>query len=86
MQLKIDVSLDQDQGDETVDVVTLESNCPPGSSSSSSDRDILSGSEHIQLVSPITPLKVFRSAGKRFSNLPFAEMLPFHDLFAVTKD
>ena len=75
LQLRIDVSLDQDkdenQGQEIVysqsaensyvDVVTLESYCPPSSSSSSSSSDgTMSGPEHVEIISPNTPPKVFK--------------------------
>ena len=57
-----------------VDVVTLESDCPPSSSSSSSSSDgTMSGPEHVEIISPNTPSKVFKSASKRFINLSFAE-------------
>ena len=72
LELRIDVSLDQDK-DSYVDVVNLESDCPIASSSSSSDGGNISGPEHVELVSPTTPPKVFRSASKRFSSLSFAE-------------
>ena len=57
------------------DVVNLESDRPPVSSSSSSDGDggNIPGPEHVELVSPTTPPKVFRSASKRFTSLSFAE-------------
>ena len=67
LELGIDVSLDQDK-DSYVDVVNLESDCPIASSSS--DGGNISGPEHVQLVSPTTPPKVFRSASK---SLSFAE-------------
>ena len=39
-----------------VDVVTLESDCPPLSSSSSSSSDgTMSGPEHVEIISPNTP-------------------------------
>ena len=72
LELRIDVSLDQDK-DSYVDAVNLESDCPIVSSSSSSDGGNISGPEHVELVSPMTPPKVFRSASKRFSSLSFAE-------------
>ena len=88
LQLRIDVSLDQDKDENPnqdqeivcsqsaensdVDVVTLESDCPPLSSSSSSDGTV-SGPEHVKIISPNTPPKVFKSARKRFTNLSFAE-------------
>ena len=72
LELRIDVSLDQDK-DSYVDVVNLESDCPIASSSNSSDGGNISGPEHVELVSPTTPPKVFRSASKRFSSLSFAE-------------
>ena len=84
LQLRIEVSLDQDKDknqeeeeiiyiqNSDVDVLNLESDCPPSSSSSSSDSN-MSGSEHVEIISPNTPPKVFRSASKRFSNLLFAE-------------
>ena len=74
LELRIDVSLDQDK-DSYVDVVNLESDCPIASSSSSSSSDggKISGPEHVELVSPTTPPKVFRSASKRFFSLSFAE-------------
>ena len=56
------------------DVVTLESDCLPSSSSSSSSSDgTMSGPEHVEIISPNTPPKVFKSASKRFTNLSFAE-------------
>ena len=82
LELRIDVSLDQDKDENQeiiysqnsdVDVVNLESDFPPSSSSSSSDGAIISGPEHVELVSPTTPPKVFRSASKRFTSLSFAE-------------
>ena len=86
LELRIDVSLDQakDENQEKIiysqnsdeDVVNLESDSPPlSSSASSSDGDggNMSGPEHVELVSPTTPPKVFRSASKRFSSLSFAE-------------
>ena len=84
LELRIDVSLDQDKDENKeiiysqnsdVDVVNLESDCPPASSSSSSDGDggNISGPEHVELVSPTTPPMVFRSASKRFTSLSFAE-------------
>ena len=86
LQLRIDVSLDQDKNENqvivysqsaensNVDVVTLESDCPPSSSSSSSSSDgTMSGSKHVEIISPNTPPKVFKSASKRFTNLSFAE-------------
>ena len=88
LQLRIDVSLDQDKDENQdqvivysqstensdVDVVTLESDCPPlSSSSSSSSDDTMSGPEHVEIISPNTPPKVFNSASKRFPNLSFAE-------------
>ena len=82
LELRIDVSLDQDKDENQeiiysqnsdVDVVNLESDCPPVSSSSSSDGGNISGPEHVELVSPTTPPKVFRSASKRFTSLSFAE-------------
>ena len=72
LELRIDVSLDQDK-DCYVDVVNLESDCPIANSSSSSDGGNISGPEHVELVSPTTPPKVFRSASKRLSSLSFAE-------------
>ena len=84
LQLRIDVSLDQDKDEyqevvysqsaenSDVDVVTLESDCPPSSSSSSSDGTV-SGPEHVEIISPNTPPKVFKSASKRFANLSFVE-------------
>ena len=84
LQLRIDVSLNQDKDENQeiaysqssdnsdVDVVTLESDCPSSSSSSSSDGTI-SGPEHVEIVSPNTPSKVFKSASKRITNLSFAE-------------
>ena len=76
LQLRIDVSFHQDKDENQnqdqeivysqnaensdVDVVTLESDCPPlsssGSSSSSSD-DTVSGPEHVKIISPNTLLK-----------------------------
>ena len=68
LQLRIDVSLDQDKDESQeivysqsaensdVDVVTLESDCPPLSSSSSSSSDgTMSGPEHVEIISPNTP-------------------------------
>ena len=67
LQLRIDVSLDQDKDENQeiiysqssensdVDVVTLKSDCPPSSSSSSSD-GTMSGPEHVEIVSP-SPLQ-----------------------------
>ena len=55
-----------------VDVVNLESDCPPSSSNSSSDSN-MSGPEYVKIISPNTHPKVFKSASKRFSNLSFAE-------------
>ena len=84
LQLRIDVSLDQDKDENQeeeeiiysknsdVDVVNLESDCHPSGSSSSSDSN-MSGPEHVEIISPNTPPKVFKSASKRFSNLSFAE-------------
>ena len=54
-----------------VDVVTLESDCLPSSRNSSYD-GTMSGPKHMEIVSPNTPPKVFRSASKRFTNLSFA--------------
>ena len=51
LELRIDVSLDQDK-DSYVDVVNLESDCSIASSSSSSDGGNISGPEHVELVSP----------------------------------
>ena len=84
LELRIDASLDQDKDENQeiihsqnsdVDVVNLESDCPPVSSSSSSDGDggNISGPEPVELVSPTTPAKVFRSASKRFISLSFVE-------------
>ena len=90
LQLRIDVSLDQDKDENPnqdqeivysqsaensdVDVVTLESDCPPSSSSTSSSTDgTMSGPEHVEIISPNTPPKLFKSACKRFTNLSFAE-------------
>ena len=84
LELRIDASLDQDKDknqeiiysqNSDVDVVNLESDCPPVSSSSSSDGDggNISGPEHVELVSPTTPPKVFRSASKKFTSLSFSE-------------
>ena len=86
LELRIDVSLDQDKDENQeeiiysqnsdVDVMNLESDSPPSSSSAgSSDGDggNISGPEHVELVSPTTPPKVFRSAIKRFSSLSFAK-------------
>ena len=84
LQLRIDVSLDQDKDENQnqeivysqsaensdVDVVTLESDYPPSSSSSDGT---MSGPEHVELVSPTILPKVFRSASKRFTSLSFAE-------------
>ena len=74
LELRIDVSLDQDK-DSNVDVVNLDTDCsiPSSCSSSSSDGGNISGPEHVQLVSTTTAPKVFRSASKRFSSLSFAE-------------
>ena len=81
LELRIDVSLDQDKHENqvekiysqnsNVDVVNLESDSPP--SSSDADGGNMSGPEHVELVSPTTPPKVLRSASKRFSSLSFAE-------------
>ena len=83
LKLRVDVSLDQDRDENHekiiynknshVDVVNLESDSPPWSSSSDDDGGNMSGSEHVELVSPTTPPKVLRSASKRFSSLSFAE-------------
>ena len=85
LELRIDVSLDQDKDENQeeiiyslnsdVDVVNLESDSPPSGSSSSSGGDCgnMSGPKHVELVSPTTPPKVFRSASKRFSSFSFAE-------------
>ena len=88
LQLRIDVSLDQDKDENheivysqsaensDVDVVTLEGDCPPlssSSSSSSSSDGTISGPEHVEIISPNTPLKVFKFASKRFTNLSFAD-------------
>ena len=84
LELRIDVSLDQDKDENQViiysqnsdvDVVNLESDCPPVSSSSSSDGDggNILGPEHVELVSPTTLPKVFRSVSKRFTSLSFTE-------------
>ena len=88
LQLRIEVSLDQDNDENQeiiysqsaensdVDVMTLESDCPPlssSSSSSSSSYSTMSGPEHVKIISPNTPPKVFKSASKRFTNLSFAE-------------
>ena len=91
LSLRIDVSLDQDKDENPnqdqeivysqsaknsdVDVVTLESDCPPLSSSSrsSSSDGTMSGPEHVEIISPNTPPKVFKSASNRFTNLSFAE-------------
>ena len=86
LELRIDVSLDQDKDENQqeiiygqnsdVDVVNLESDSPPSSSSASSsdgDGGNMLGPEHVELVSTTTPPKVFRSASKRFSSLSFAE-------------
>ena len=85
LELRIDVSLDQDKDENQeiiysqnsdVDVVNLESDSPPSSSSGCSSDDDggnMSGPEHVELVSPTTPPKVFRSASKRFSSLSFTE-------------
>ena len=65
LQLRIDVSLDQDKDENQeiiysqssensdVDVLTLKRDCPPSSSSSSSDGTI-SELEHVEIVSPST--------------------------------
>ena len=83
LELRIDVSLDQDKDknqeiiysqNSDVNVVNLESDCPPGSSSSDGDGGNISGPEHVELVSPITPPKVFGSASTRFTSLSFAEI------------
>ena len=72
LQLRIDVSLDQDKDENPnqdqeivysqsaenadVDVVNLESDCPPSSSSSSSSSDgTMSGPEHVEIVNPNNP-------------------------------
>ena len=86
LELRIDVSLDQDKDgnqeeiiysqNSDVDVVNLESDSPPSSSSASSsdgDGGNMSGPKHVELFSLTTPPKVFRSASKRFSSLSFAE-------------
>ena len=90
LQLRIDVSLDQDKDENPnqdqeivysqsaensdVDVVTLESDCPPlSSSSSNSSYGTMSGPEHVEIISPNTPPKVFKSGSKRFTSLSFAE-------------
>ena len=86
LQLRIDVSLDQDKDENQeiiysqsaensdVDVLTLESDCHPLSSSSSSSSDCtMLGPKHVEIISPNTPPKVFKSASKRFTNLSFAE-------------
>ena len=90
LQLRIHVSLDQDKDENPnqdqaivysqsadnsdLDVVTLESDCPPLSSSRSSSSDgTMSGPEHVEIISPNTPPKMFKSASKRFTNLLFAE-------------
>ena len=79
LELRIDVSLDQDKYENqeeiiysqnsNVDVVNLESDSPP--LSSDADGGNMSGPEHVELVSPTTSPKVFRSASKRFSSLSF---------------
>ena len=78
LKLRIDVSLDQDKDENQeiiysqnshVDVVNLESDSPPSSSSSDGDGGNMSEPEHVELVSPTTPPKVFRSASKRFNSL-----------------
>ena len=86
LELRIDVSLDQDKDENQEEiicsqnsdmgVVNLESDSPPSSSSAGSSDGVggnMSGPEHVELVSPTTPPKVFRSASKRFSSLSFAE-------------
>ena len=85
LKLRIDVSLGQDKDENQeiihsqnsdVDVVNLESDSPPSSSSASSsdgDGGNMSGPEHVELVSPTTPSKVFRSSSKKFSRLSFTE-------------
>ena len=86
LQLRIDVSLDQDKDknqeiiynqsaeNSDVDVMTLESDCSHSSSSSSSSSDgTMARSEHVEIISPNTPPKVFKSTSKRFTNLSFAE-------------
>ena len=90
LQLRMDVSLDQDKDENPiqdqaivysqsaensdVDVVTLESDCPLlSSSSSSSSGGTMSGPEHVEIISPNIPPKVFKSASKRFTNLSFTE-------------
>ena len=67
LQLRIDGSLDQDKDENQyqeivysqsaessdVGVVTLESDCPPSSSSSNSSSDgTMSGPEHVEIISP----------------------------------
>ena len=98
LQLRIDVSLDQDKDENQdqeivysqsaensdMDVVTLESDCPPSSSSSSSSSDgTMSGPELVEIISPNTPPKVFKSASKRF--IICREMLPYHQLSLLTR-
>ena len=82
LELRIDVSLDQDKDENQeiiysqnsdVDVVNLESDCPPVSSSSDGDGGNILGPEHVELVNLTTPPKVFRSASKRFTSLSFTE-------------
>ena len=75
LELRIDVSLDRNKDENQeeiiysqnsdVDVVNLECDSPPSSSSaSSSDGGNMSGPEHVELVSPTTPPKVFKSAAR----------------------
>ena len=62
--------------------MNFESDSPP--SSSDADGGNMSGPEHVELVSPTTPPKVFRSASKRFSSLSF-DILPYHQLSVLTR-
>ena len=71
LPLRIGVSLDQDKDENPnqdhkivysqsaensdVDVATLESDCPLSSSSSCSSDGTMSGSEHVEIISPNTP-------------------------------
>ena len=78
IQIRIRIVYSQSAENSDVDVVTLESDCPPLSSSSSSSSNsssdgTMSGPEHVEIISPNTPPKVFKSASKRFTNLSFAE-------------
>ena len=86
LEFKIDVSFDQDKDENQeeiiysqnpeVDVVNLESDSPPSSSSASSsdgDDGNMSGPEHVELVSPITPPRCLDLPARGFSSWSFAE-------------